>query len=300
MSKEAAAAAEEERNEDDDKKLPAVEAFTDAVYLLVADFFFQKIETLAAATAASIFAAASLPAPAFETEKKTYATINRKADEGGNEEEAFKRFKGKASTTTDRTVPVPSGRKHEDHQNGGPTTELPSDCAGMLRVVPALTHVHTHAHTNGAYNEPFYFPNLKQHERNLTNAPAPLHTTGFALKLLKEKDAEILILKEPEDDTLDVDEAMAILPKKDADRKNQCRESKFKKQKPASTVCNAWADWPTDAHVNLLQTKPILERSWEDVHDELTWACFLAEGGAKKVYKVYNSVAKQEEAVSVM
>lgn len=86
----------------------------------------------------------------------------------------------------------------------------------------------------------------------------------------------------------------------------------------ASTVCKKWSEWATDAHVNLLltsiqtnedgdidhapetQISPILERSWEFLHGRFPWACFLAEGGAKKVYKVFNSAVNEEEALSVM
>lgn len=87
----------------------------------------------------------------------------------------------------------------------------------------------------------------------------------------------------------------------------------------ASATCTQWSDWATDAHVSLLlasvdvqtdeddilsyseqQKAPILERSWKQLHDSFPWACYLAEGGAKKVYKVHNRAVDQEEAVSVM
>jgi hypothetical protein len=87
----------------------------------------------------------------------------------------------------------------------------------------------------------------------------------------------------------------------------------------ASATCTQWADWATDAHANLLlasahvqtdeddvecagkkERTPMLERSWKQLHSRFPWACFLAEGGAKKVYRVHNSAVNQEEAVSVM
>lgn len=88
----------------------------------------------------------------------------------------------------------------------------------------------------------------------------------------------------------------------------------------ASTVNLQWADWATDAHANLLLAsvasqdadgdlddedetvprEPILERSWKFLHGRFPWACFLAEGGAKKVYRVHNAAVNREEALSVM
>lgn len=87
----------------------------------------------------------------------------------------------------------------------------------------------------------------------------------------------------------------------------------------ASSVCTKWSDLATDAHANLLlasvqlsgesdteaaaekaKTRPILERTWKFLHGRFPWACYLAEGGAKKVYKVHNSAVDQEEALSVM
>lgn len=84
-------------------------------------------------------------------------------------------------------------------------------------------------------------------------------------------------------------------------------------------VSRAWAEFSTIVHVNLLVAstgteselisfgknqslgnKPILERSWEFLRVRFPWACFLAEGGAKKVYKVYNASVEHEEALSVM
>ena len=76
------------------------------------------------------------------------------------------------------------------------------------------------------------------------------------------------------------------------------------------------ADWSTDnAHVNLVLTdtdgdpddedetalqNPYPERSWGSFHGRFPWACFLAEGGAKKVYRVHNADLDREEALSVM
>lgn len=90
----------------------------------------------------------------------------------------------------------------------------------------------------------------------------------------------------------------------------------------ASTVNTQWADWATDAHANLLlssvpnrandevsdeciivdtkQQEPMLERTWKSLHSQFPWACYLAEGGAKTVYRAYNSAVDREEAISVM
>jgi len=87
----------------------------------------------------------------------------------------------------------------------------------------------------------------------------------------------------------------------------------------ASATCTQWADWATDTHANLLlasahvqtdeddvesadkqEKATIFERSWKELHGSFPWACFLAEGGAKKVYRVHNAAVNQEEAVSVM
>jgi hypothetical protein len=77
-----------------------------------------------------------------------------------------------------------------------------------------------------------------------------------------------------------------------------------------SSVCTAWFGWASSAHANLLvrsvterddpQVEPPLERSWRSIHSTFPWACFLAEGGAKKVYKTFNADEQQVEAVSVM
>jgi hypothetical protein len=85
------------------------------------------------------------------------------------------------------------------------------------------------------------------------------------------------------------------------------------------SVNRAWAEYSTIAHVNLLVAstgieselasfgknhsvvnEPTLERPWEFLRARFPWACFLAAGGAKKVYKVYNASVEQEEALSVM
>ena len=87
----------------------------------------------------------------------------------------------------------------------------------------------------------------------------------------------------------------------------------------AFPVCRAWSDYATLTHTKLLVAsiqdhkaaniptsgilqgqEPILEISWTVLHHRFPWACFLAEGGAKKVHKVYNSSVKAEEALSVM
>lgn len=90
-----------------------------------------------------------------------------------------------------------------------------------------------------------------------------------------------------------------------------------------SLVCQTWADAVTTAHVNLMlasvgyskddndgkydvahvsaMSREIsMEQSWEYLHSEFPWACFLAEGAFKRVYKVHNSSTSQEEALSVM
>lgn len=87
----------------------------------------------------------------------------------------------------------------------------------------------------------------------------------------------------------------------------------------AFPVCKAWSDYATVTHTKLLVAsiqgdevdsiprsgcvpgqEPILEISWKSLHRRFPWACFLAEGGAKKVHKVYNSSVNAEEALSVM
>jgi hypothetical protein len=95
-----------------------------------------------------------------------------------------------------------------------------------------------------------------------------------------------------------------------------------------SLVCNSWADEAALAHVNLMlesvaylsgnndfdeedsdsstelvQRSSIalsMERPWSYLFDRFPWARFLAEGGSKKVYKVWNSCVESYEAISVM
>jgi hypothetical protein len=86
----------------------------------------------------------------------------------------------------------------------------------------------------------------------------------------------------------------------------------------AFPVCKQWSDCATVAYTKLLHASihndavdgnnntvrehnlPILERTWTFLLDRFPWACFLAEGGAKKVFKVFNSSVNEEEALSVM
>ena len=42
------------------------------------------------------------------------------------------------------------------------------------------------------------------------------------------------------------------------------------------------------------------EKSWSEMNSIFPWACFLAEGAYKKVYRVWNAKVAREEAVSVM
>lgn len=77
-----------------------------------------------------------------------------------------------------------------------------------------------------------------------------------------------------------------------------------------ASVSSQWFDWASIAYANLLVrsvneaevsiTCPPLERSWNSIHEMLPWACFIAEGGAKRVYKAFNSCERRIEAVSVM
>jgi hypothetical protein len=88
-----------------------------------------------------------------------------------------------------------------------------------------------------------------------------------------------------------------------------------------SCVNVSWAKMSAVAHANLLlscvatdedegeddseslvpnPTSQALEWSWNKMHENFPWACFLAEGGAKQVYKVHNSAVGEEEVVSVM
>jgi len=48
---------------------------------------------------------------------------------------------------------------------------------------------------------------------------------------------------------------------------------------------------------NTLKSK---EKSWSEMNSIFPWACFLAEGAYKKVYRVWNAKVTREEAVSVM
>lgn len=87
----------------------------------------------------------------------------------------------------------------------------------------------------------------------------------------------------------------------------------------AFPVCKAWSDYATLTYTKLLissikgsnlatlkrsgtapEKQLALEISWKAMHCRFPWACFLAEGGAKKVHKVYNFDVKAEEALSVM
>lgn len=90
----------------------------------------------------------------------------------------------------------------------------------------------------------------------------------------------------------------------------------------ASPVCVSWADLATLSIANLMfasvgadldddenncdsqkfsqSVSQSMERSWTSLHNQYPWACFLAEGGAKKVFKVYNKSVGEDEALSVM
>jgi hypothetical protein len=57
---------------------------------------------------------------------------------------------------------------------------------------------------------------------------------------------------------------------------------------------------PTATLVLAADGQDNIERSWEALHKSFPWACFLAKGGAKTVFKVYNVATEQEEAISVM
>ena len=95
-----------------------------------------------------------------------------------------------------------------------------------------------------------------------------------------------------------------------------------------SLVCTKWADVATLAHAELMLTNvgctgllstdseydsdddsscdnsedapKYLDRSWDYLISTYPWARFLAEGGFKSVFKVYNHIHRTEEAVSVM
>jgi hypothetical protein len=89
-----------------------------------------------------------------------------------------------------------------------------------------------------------------------------------------------------------------------------------------STICTPWSDLAALAHANLMlasvwaddgekddnkekfalhqSVSQSMERRWSEIHQNFPWACFLAEGGFKQVFKVYNVNVGEEEAVSVM
>ncbi len=96
----------------------------------------------------------------------------------------------------------------------------------------------------------------------------------------------------------------------------------------AFLVNNQWADAATHAHAVLMLTSvgcrpenilasceemdddesdastvlvpKLLERSWDYLTTTYPWARFLAEGGFKAVFKVYNRIHRVEEAMSIM
>jgi hypothetical protein len=96
----------------------------------------------------------------------------------------------------------------------------------------------------------------------------------------------------------------------------------------AFLVNNQWADAATHAHAVLMLTSvgcrpenilasceemdddesdastvlvpKLLERSWDYLTTTYPWARFLAEGGFKAVFKVYNRIHRVEEALSIM
>ncbi|KAL7572485.1 hypothetical protein ACA910_000312 [Epithemia clementina (nom. ined.)] len=104
----------------------------------------------------------------------------------------------------------------------------------------------------------------------------------------------------------------------------------------ASLVCTTWATAATAAHAaymmasvgyhNLVESEDdhadddhadddeddgispaqrvprssAMDRNWKYLTSMFPWACFLSSGAYKRVFKVYNSVAKGEEAISVM
>lgn len=95
--------------------------------------------------------------------------------------------------------------------------------------------------------------------------------------------------------------------------------TEFELMTKAFAISKAWSEFATIAHANLLVgsirtenelvsfgnecssfSKAIMDRSWDYINRRFPWACYLAEGGAKKVYKAYNSHVRQEEAISVM
>jgi hypothetical protein len=40
--------------------------------------------------------------------------------------------------------------------------------------------------------------------------------------------------------------------------------------------------------------------SWKELHENFPWACHLADGGSKKVFRVYNQQEEEEEACAIM
>lgn len=98
----------------------------------------------------------------------------------------------------------------------------------------------------------------------------------------------------------------------------------------ASLVCTGWADIATEAHAELMLlsvgckgflhgetdgddddsddessdagdgVQGLLDRPWDYLTSTFPWARFLAEGGFKQVYKVFNHNHRVEEAISVM
>eukprot|EP00934_Nitzschia_sp_Nitz4_P000802 Nitzschia sp. Nitz4//scaffold39_size137210//25365//29046//NITZ4_003189-RA/size137210-processed-gene-0.85-mRNA-1//1//CDS//3329550353//802//frame0 len=93
----------------------------------------------------------------------------------------------------------------------------------------------------------------------------------------------------------------------------------------ASLVCTKWADMATEAHAQLMlssvgcssmsddgydsdtettdlgkSASGMLEKSWNVLNNTFPWARFLAEGGFKSVFKVFNHQHRVEEAVSIM
>jgi len=83
----------------------------------------------------------------------------------------------------------------------------------------------------------------------------------------------------------------------------------------AGLVCRKWSDAATHSHANLMLSSVAncytegvdnnndvtrSQRSWGYLTTTFPWACFLSEGAFKRVYKVFNSTCKEEEAVSVM
>lgn len=100
----------------------------------------------------------------------------------------------------------------------------------------------------------------------------------------------------------------------------------------ASLVCTKWADIATEAHAKLMllsvgckdflsadvddnddddnsesgrgannpSSQAMVEKTWQYLNTTFPWARFLAEGGFKTVYKVFNHTHRVEEALSIM